>query len=278
MVRSSLDSYLNLEPKGLHLATPEPSRGDLLPITDSKWYEGSVGINQALYTSDFIFSSEIGPFARVCQASHILGRVVSHRNCRKEEVDHEFVLDEALQLSATLTALDKHLSGPMDEQHVDRTVSIVDVALCTSARLMLYNMYACNHFDGITERLAKESTIQTECIAGLKQIIATRGAVIAWHVIQQGTKDPSTVSPLIIHSLYSVATECQWFIREDYTEGAASSLVLLIKALTLLAQRWRVAGQYFTSHPATLTVYIVLGLTSLQCIIAKYLEILNKSE
>ena len=70
-----------------------------------------------------------------------------------------FVLDEALQLNVTLIALDKHLSGPINETQVDDMVSIFDVALCTSARLTLYNMYACNQSDGLTERLAKESAM-----------------------------------------------------------------------------------------------------------------------
>jgi hypothetical protein len=213
-----------------------------LPIADSEWYQGRIGTNQALYTSDFASDAEIGPFARVCQASHILGRVINHRDRRKEEVARISILDEALQLSATLTALDKHLARPIDEPHVDDTISIVDVALCTSARLTLYNMYACNQPDGLTERLAKESMMQTECIAGLKQIIATRGTVIAWHVIQQGTEMLDDISPLIIHTLYDVATECQWFVQEDYSEGAASSLRLLVEALTLLAPRWEVAS------------------------------------
>jgi hypothetical protein len=229
--------YINLEPKGLHLATPEPSKGDLLPTSDSEWHHDGIGTNQALYTSDFSSDSEIGPFARICQASHILGRVVNHRNDCKNELNRESILEEALQLSATLTALDKHLSRPMDIPHADEAVTIVDVALCTSARLTLYNMYACNQPDDVTERLAKESTMQAECIAGLKQIIATRGVVLAWHVIQQATERLD-------------ATECQWFVREDYTEEAANSLRLLIEALTLLSQRWGAAGQSFANVPS----------------------------
>jgi hypothetical protein len=242
--------YINLEPKGLHLATPEPSKGDLLPTSDSEWHQGDIGTNQALYTSDFSSDSEIGPFARICQASHILGRVINHRNDCKNELNRESILEEALQLSATLTALDKHLSRPMDIPHVDEAVTIVDVALCTSARLTLYNMYACNQPDSVTERIAKESTMQTECIAGLKQMIATRGVVLAWHVIQQATERLDATSPLIIHALYDVATECQWFVREDYTEEAANSLRLLVEALTLLSQRWGAAGQYFANVPS----------------------------
>ncbi|KAF2798554.1 hypothetical protein K505DRAFT_357400 [Melanomma pulvis-pyrius CBS 109.77] len=241
-----LERYVNLGPTGLPLATPEPAQEDLLPTADSEWSQGRIGANQALYTSDFSSDSEIGPYARVCQASHILGRVVNHRNRRKDEMAREFILEEALQLSATLTALDKHLSRPMDELHADETITLVDVALCTSARLALYNMYACNQANVQNvhpERLPKESTIQIASIAGIKQVISTRGAAIAWHVLRQGTTSLDGSSPIVIHCLYDAATECAWFVREgDIVEGAASTLQLLVQALTLLAGRWAVAS------------------------------------
>jgi hypothetical protein len=104
-------------------------------------------------------------------------------------------------------------------------------------------MYACNQPDVLSERLAEESAMQTASIDGIKQIIATRGAVLARRLLRQGAENLDRSSPLVIHCLYDAATECQWFVREgDVVEGAASTLQLLVEALTLLAQRWGVAG------------------------------------
>ncbi|KAF7545204.1 hypothetical protein G7Z17_g9349 [Cylindrodendrum hubeiense] len=236
---------INLGPTGLPLATPEPARGNLLPTIDEEWSRGEIGPNQALFMTGFSPESTIGPFARVCQTSHILGRVINHKNYRKDSQNWEFILDEALQLNTTLSALDSYVSQPMEARQENETVATVDVALCISARLALYHMYACNEPDVLAPRRAEETQMQAECIVGIKQIIATRSPALARCVIQQGAENLDRSSPLVIQSLYDAATECQWFLREgDVVEGAGTTLRLLMGALNLLAQRWGLAGKY----------------------------------
>ncbi|KAK7408030.1 hypothetical protein QQX98_009803 [Neonectria punicea] len=238
---SILERCINLGPTGLPLAIPEPAQGDLLPTRDAEWFRGEIGTTQALYTTGFLPEVNIGPFARVCQASHILGRVINHRNCRKDALTRDFILDEALQLSATLTALDSYLSQPVDD---GAAASTVDMALCTAARMALYHMYACNQPDVQAPRLAEESAMQTESIVGINQIVGLRGAALARCVLQQGAESLARSNPLVIQCLYDAATECEWFIREgDVVEGARETLQLLMEALRLLAQRWGVAVQ-----------------------------------
>ncbi|KAF2655004.1 hypothetical protein K491DRAFT_693296 [Lophiostoma macrostomum CBS 122681] len=242
---SILERYINLEPKGLPLATPEPAQGDLLPTADSSWLRGEIGVNQALFTTGFSPVSEIGSFARVCQAAHILGRVINHRNIRKDTLSKDLILDEALQLSATLTALDKHLAHHMDKSLDDDAVTVVDVALCTVARLTLYGTYACNSPDALSERLVEETALQSASIDGIKQIIGTRAATLAQYVLRQGKQHLDASSPLVLQCLYDAATECQWFIREgDVVEGAERTMELLMEAIRLLSQRWSVGGKY----------------------------------
>ncbi|KAF4854063.1 Transcription factor BOA15 [Colletotrichum siamense] len=236
---SILERYMNLGPTGFPLATPEPVQGELLPISDREWFRGSIGTSQPLYTTGFSTDSEIGPFARTCQASHILGRVLAHRNSRKDSVIQKETLDQALQLEATLGALDSHLS-----QATDGESAIVDLALCTVARLTLYHGYACIQPGARGERLPEESDMQNASIRGLKQIISTRGPMIATFVIQQAAIDINSLSPLVIQVLYDIATECQWFVREgDVADGADTTLQLAMEALILLSQRWTVAVQ-----------------------------------
>lgn len=233
-------SYMNLGPTGFPLATPEPVQGELLPISDTEWFRGSIGTSQPLYTTGFSTNSEIGPFARTCQASHILGRVLAHRNSRKDSVIQKETLDQALQLEATLGALDSHLS-----QSTDGGSAIVDLALCTVARLTLYHGYACIQPGARGERLPEESDMQNASIRGLKQIISARGPMIATFVIQQAAIDVNSLSPLVIQVLYDIATECQWFVREgDVADGADTTLQLAMEALILLSERWTVAGAY----------------------------------
>lgn len=241
-------SFVNLNPTGFPLAIPEPARGDLLPTTDSEWFHGKIGPNQALFMTGFAPNSTIGPFARVCQTSHILGRVINHRNYRKDSQNWEFILDEALQLNATLTALDSYVSQSMEAQPDDGATSAIDVALCTCARLVLYGMYACNEPDVLAPRRAEETEMQADSIAGIKQIMSTRSPALARCVLRQGTENLDTSNPLVIQCLYDTATECQWFLREgDVVEGTETTLQLVIGALNLLAQRWALAGKFHSA-------------------------------
>ncbi|RDW59266.1 hypothetical protein BP5796_12190 [Coleophoma crateriformis] len=239
-----LERYINIGPKGLPLATPEPVHGELLPTSDNEWLRGGIGANQALYVDTFSLDSEIGPFARVCQAAHVLGRLIHHRNGQKDSLNRKFRLDEAHQLNNTLMALDTHLSRAMDVPQDGVPVSTVDVALCTSARFVLYHMYACNEPDVLDERREEESRLQAICIEGLKQAIATRLPSLAWHVMQQGAAFPERSNPLVIQCLYDSAAECQWLLEEGETtiDGTTTTLKLLVEALTFLARRWSVAG------------------------------------
>ncbi|KAH7156585.1 hypothetical protein EDB81DRAFT_395582 [Dactylonectria macrodidyma] len=239
---SILECTINLGPTGFHLAIPEPAQGTLLPTADTEWFRGEIGPNQALFMTGFSPDSTIGPFSRVCQTSHILGRVINHRNYRKDSENWGLILDEAIQLNTTLTALDSYVSQPMEALQSDEWVSTIDVALCTCARLALYHLYACNEPDVSAPRRAEESIMQAASIAGIKQIISTRSPALAQCVLRQGAENLDRSSPLVVQCLYDAATECQWFLKEgDVVEGAATTLRLLMGALNLLAQRWGLA-------------------------------------
>ncbi|KAH8881068.1 hypothetical protein GQ53DRAFT_848507 [Thozetella sp. PMI_491] len=241
-----LERFINIGPSGLPLATPEPTQGELLPTTDTEWLRGGIGTNLALYVGSVMPESEIGPFARACQASHLLGRVIHHRDSQRDGPNREFALHEALQLHTTLIALDKHLSQPMDEPQDGVPVSTVDVALCTSARYILYHLYACIESEVMEERRGEESVLQAICIDGVKQTINTRLPALARHVLQQGAEHPERSNPLVIQCLYDSASECQWLLKEgdEAVEGTSTTLKLLVDALKLLAERWGVAEKY----------------------------------
>lgn len=196
-----------------------------------------------MYISGFT-SLDIGPFARVCQASHILGRVLNHRNTAQTATNKQALLTEALQLNATLTALDKHLARGMDDgQQSDLTT--VDLALCTSVRITLYQMYGCNQPGAVSERLEDESHLQSASIEGITQIIAVRSREIASYVLAESATNLAATSPLVLKCLYETASECQWLMREgSIIEGVEETSRLAVEALTVLGKRWAVAGGF----------------------------------
>jgi hypothetical protein len=242
---------MNLGPTGLPHAVPDPAHGELLPSFDEEWRKGGMRANNPLFTNNFTPNHQLGPFARTCQASHVLSRVLQHRTYSKDASNRDFVLSQAMQLLSTLSALDQHLAWPMDnpESHCagHPSATTVDVAICTCARLALYHLYACNLPDAAEGGFTEESALQQASIDGIEHIISLRGATLARCVIAECSKDLNQASPLVVQALYDAATECQWFIREggEVMDTASTTFELLLQALALIARRWNVASKCF---------------------------------
>jgi hypothetical protein len=228
----------------------------MLPTTDIQWREGAIGTTQALYTNNFSADSQLGPYARTCQAAHILGRVLAHRDSRKDVVPRGTVLQEALQLDATLTALDGHLAtqiqgfqpAPDHPNTPTSTAMPIDMALCTCARLALYGMYACNQPDVQAERFAEEHALQRACIEGIKQIVLFRAAALASSAMPRTPEGLAASSPLLLQALYDAATECQWLAREGEVVDPADAegLAAILETLRAVGRRWQVASEFDT--------------------------------
>ncbi|RFU26305.1 hypothetical protein B7463_g10029, partial [Scytalidium lignicola] len=234
-----LERYINLGPRGLALATPEPCQGHLLPITDGQWDKGEIGGNEPLYTTRFS-SPGISQFGRTAQAAHVLGKVLYHRAGYSQE-DRMTRLEEALQLHHTLSALDNHIIQAQRTSSEEQPFHCsIDLAICCSARMTLYNIYGCNepadlHF-GSQSRYAEESEMQTIALGNITQVASERVVDLAQGVLQSGEDGLITSSPLLIECIYHAATECQWFIREGMGQSIEQSYRTLADTLRLLTR------------------------------------------
>ena len=237
---------MNLGPKGLSLATPEPGFGALLPTSDDTWRRGGIGTNPALYLSSFPQEVELGPFARACQASHMLGRLIIHRDGHYERQDRLHRLKEGIHLNSALMALDNYLSGAIDDQPPDLESPLLDLVLCTSARHVLYHMYACNEPDNLEDRHQEETILQAACIEGVGKSISTRARMFAKQILLQSKQHPARLNPLAAQVVYDAASETQWLIEEGEPlfEEREEIYDELVAALGILAGRWQVAGKF----------------------------------
>ncbi|KAF5572774.1 Zn(II)Cys6 transcriptional activator [Fusarium pseudoanthophilum] len=146
----------------LLMAAPDPSTNDLLPCNDNDWTNGRIGFNEALFTRNFHSPSSVGQFARVCQAVHMFGKVLRHIKAREKDTDPVELTAEALQLHIVLVALDQGIiNNDFDIMTAHRSLHSA-LSLCSLARLLLYNEYACNEpsFNTTRERLATEVEMQ----------------------------------------------------------------------------------------------------------------------
>lgn len=144
------------------MASVEPLRADLLPCNDKDWQLGEISVNQHVFNPN-PEKNEIDQCGRSGQAAQILGRVQRHRN--EHELERSFLLDEATQLHRTLCAFDSVLEQPTVENDPPVFADLA-IALCCSARFILYDMYACNEkYDSYPT--GQEAAMQKIAIDGL---------------------------------------------------------------------------------------------------------------
>ncbi|KAH8817088.1 hypothetical protein F5884DRAFT_778396 [Xylogone sp. PMI_703] len=247
-----LDRYVNLGVRGFPLATPLPLQGALLPCPESSWNNGEVGINEPLFVSSFTTNTEIGSFACVCQASHVLGLVLRHRDDNSHIIEPQFRLLEALQLHQTLVALNSHLTihNSACGYSTRNESTEVAIALCCSARLILYGMYACNDHDSGRPRIPEETEMQRISMQGLKEVMVGAYQLakdIYNNIIAGEFNTLLSRSPMLCHCLCDAASECAWFIQEGDGAEGVEHMKMMVEMLRTIEDRWKIAGDYLAT-------------------------------
>lgn len=109
----------------------------MLPADDILWDQGEMTTSEPLYVSSPT-TVRASPFARTCQATHLLGRLIRHLN--DQNVEPAFRFSEAGQLHRTFAALASLLPH---EFHASPNQLSSAIALVYSGMLRLYDPYAC---------------------------------------------------------------------------------------------------------------------------------------
>ena len=217
--------------EGRPLAAEDPSRTDVLPADDDLWDQGEMTTSEPLYVSSPT-SATASPFARTCQATHLVGRLIRHLN--DHAVEPAFRFSEALQLHRTLTALSFVLDGSPQKL-------CTATAMTFSSMMHLYDPYACTETEhGST---VQGTEMQGIAIAGLR---GTAEEVVHFAHNLQACMSYSlaSVSPLVADAVYMAAATFAWLEYERGTPEMSASLRTLTDTLQMLSSRWRVAGEY----------------------------------
>ncbi|KAI0837057.1 hypothetical protein F5Y06DRAFT_297839 [Hypoxylon sp. FL0890] len=236
---------------GFPLSTPEASSGELLPCPEAPWNEGGVGFNEPLFAASFSNNTSLGSFANVCQAAHVLGRVLRHRSdLHNSSLDLGFRISEAKQLHQILASLSGHLSDvSQGSPSLGGSVS-VSLTLCFSARLSLYDIYACNEkYSTDHGRSSEEAEMQREALVGIFEVVEhiwQLARQILDSIQQGGEAELNTLSPLLCHCLYAAAGESEWLLLEQENSSAGQWLKDIVKLLELIGERWQIAGVYLS--------------------------------
>ena len=200
-----LDRFINIGHRGKPLSTTDPNIDIHLPTEDAAWDRGQmlVAAPMSLSTSETI---RVAPFARCCQAAHLLGKTLRHLDDR--DVPDEYRFDDALQLHRTMMALADVLPDEASTDDEVRPALCSSMAILYSALLTLYDAHSCT--DRSTEQHCEAQLIvQKECIDGLSEV-SGRVVELARKIRNVAdTKGLGYCNPLVIDSIYQSAANCK---------------------------------------------------------------------
>jgi hypothetical protein len=233
-----LDRYVSLGSYSHPLATGDPSRTDVLPADDSSWDVGEMTSSEPLYVSSQT-SLPASWYQRTCQATHVLGRYIRHRDDKLLEAKDRFT--GARQLLRTMLALTALLPAEAElrpEQYG------TPIALCYSAVIHLCDPYACtgtNH----GERTTEEVDLQTLAIAGMKEAAADV-CQLSQYVRTAMFRNLNTTSPLIADALYQGAAIYAWLVHETGELANIRAYWQITDVLKAMETRWACATEYLS--------------------------------
>ncbi|KAH0542646.1 hypothetical protein FGG08_002969 [Glutinoglossum americanum] len=252
-----LERFVNLGGKGHPLSTEDASRDTYLPANDSIWDSGvsvfSSGstssahkLPQEMVTNEPLLISssasvQAGNFARLAQASHLLGCVIRHTNDLPTDIP--FRLEEARQLDRTIRALYKLLPGKSADDSIG---ACTPLAVCFSAIMTLYDPYTCQTPGQTPDELSHT----VEAVQGLKNI-SEEVARLSHDKLAAIEYGLDQTSPLILDCVYQAAASYAWMVRETGEAEYVEKARVLRRVFEVVGRRWRAAAEYLRILEAT---------------------------
>lgn len=238
-----LDRYIHLGFRFRPLATlPIPS-DEIIPAGDDSWDIGEIAVNPLLVMS-MTAAAPVAPFARTCQAAHLLGRSCQHVNEHPSAEDVDLHFQEAFQISAAAQALstiihdESAASDSPDRFWAGR-------ALCYSALMLLYDVHSCVEVDEVEAcggNRGKRLDLQQLAIDGSRDL-AMQVHSFGLELEQAHANGRGALNPLVMYCLYSAAGTFAWYVRESGNEKHLGHLNDLRRVLGLLQEKWQTAGE-----------------------------------
>lgn len=200
-------------------------------------------------------SEAVSPFPRLCQASVMMGKVLSHNHQEKYESDSER-FGAASELYGDVSVLARKVTE--DAAHAPDYLSFTaPMALTFSTLCALCDKYMCSS-NSVTNSSTETAAMQLQAIEGVKSVSSS--IVEFAEKITRVTplpQDLDRVSPLIMDALYSAAANYAWLVRESGDENSQMALESIRHCLRRLGARWRNAAEYLRILEAQEFTYAV---------------------
>lgn len=236
-----MDRAVSLGGQGRSFASEDPDPSTVLPCDTNAWDEGEMVPSPILGTSS-TYAEPRSPFARLCQASILLGKVVRHHYMPLTPEIHQFhhaseLYHEASELTRLLTR--------ESEESSDYLLNTPALAICFSAISTLCDPYACVTHHTQNNNTPEESAMQVQAVEGIKSV-STSVKEMSVHVTErsQSALDIDRCSPFIFDALYAAAANFAWIARESGDPTSAESLEVIRQCLRQLGGRWKASSEY----------------------------------
>ena len=239
----TLDRYVTIGFTFRPLSIPSIPPNEIIPGDDESWDHGELSVNPLLVMS-IEAQTKVSPYARTCQAAHLLGRVCQHANEHADPADDDFHFHEAQQIQLAATAFFSILQQEYRDSPEGYKLFNA-MALCCSALLTVYHVHSCIEIEPIEssgQNRGMRLDLQQLAIDGYRRIASTTSDFAA-EILKIVARNPDAISPLVCHSLYQAGASYAWIVRENGSESHLASLIEIREVLKMVQQRWSVAGK-----------------------------------
>lgn len=201
-------------------------------------------------------SHPVDPFPRLCQASVLMGKVLSHHY--GEPIPSETAkFGLANQLYIDISNLARKLKEDAETTH-DYLSLTAPLSLTYSSLCVLCEEYSCPESNACSSKSPEVSGMQIKAIDGLK---TAAGSIVEFaeriSLATQNPQDLDRLSPIIMDSMYSAAANYAWLVRESGDENYQMALDSLRHCLRRFGTRWRNAAEYLRILEAKEFTYAV---------------------
>lgn len=223
------------------LAVPSIPPNEIIPGEDHTWDEGNISASPVLIMS-IESQASVSPFARTCQAAHLLGRVCDHVNEHIDPTDVDFHFQEATAIQRAGEALLEMIRDELRSSSVPKYKLFSAMALSCSGLLSIYGTHSCIEIDPIESSGRNRGArleMQRAAIDGYQRV----AGIIAEFASDVREAPTDVVSPFVLQCLYEAGCSFAWIYRENGSETQLASLQQIRALLRMLEARWAVAGE-----------------------------------
>ncbi|KAM5360703.1 hypothetical protein ACJZ2D_013581 [Fusarium nematophilum] len=244
-----LDRFVNVGLPDRPFACEDARPEDLLPMEEALWDLGEQAVIPSLAVSSNT-DLPATPFARTCQAAHLLSRVLSHIRQGQTMRSAADYYSEGLQLHSILSSFRLALEQLVGNKEPD-VLAVYSSALgiCFSAFITLCDHHTCADLDDVSGvGIPEQLRMQHLALQTLHELGA-----LAWDfasrigLMLEGQDGKGIVSPFAAECLYAAATQYQWYIQETGKEELRPAVDAMKYTLKLIGRTWKVGEKYLAA-------------------------------